>query len=52
MKLATLLVTFMLSTPALCQVRTKLANYGTVSFDCGRMPGMCIYKGDNTHTYI
>lgn len=45
MKLATiLLVPFMLSTPALCQAQTKLANYGTVSFDCTTMPGMYIYR--------
>ncbi|KKY29527.1 hypothetical protein UCDDA912_g10549 [Diaporthe ampelina] len=39
--IAILLVPFILSTPALCQVRMKLANVGTLAFDCGRMPEVC-----------
>ncbi|KAK7709396.1 hypothetical protein SLS64_006309 [Diaporthe eres] len=40
-----LLVPFILSTPALCQARVKLANVGTIAFDCGRMP--LPWKGQN-----
>lgn len=53
MKLLTiLLVPFILSTPALCQARVKLANLGTVTFDCGRMPGMYICRLHTRFTYL
>lgn len=53
MKLLTiLLVPFILGTPALCQARVKLANLGTIAFDCGRMPGMYISICHTRFTYL
>lgn len=53
MKLITiLLVPFILGTPAFCQARVKLANLGTIAFDCGRMPGMYICKDYIRFTYL
>lgn len=50
--IAALLVPFILSTPALCQANVKLANVGTIAFDCGRMPGMYVFKGHTQFTYL
>lgn len=49
--IAALVVPFILSTPALCQATVKLANVGTIAFDCGRMPRMYICKGHTQLTY-
>lgn len=50
--IASLLIPFILSAPALCQVNVKLANVGTIAFDCGRMPRMYICKRRTHFTYL